>query len=29
VDDLVNVEFDIIGKYIQRQLAPYLDALKK
>jgi riboflavin synthase len=29
VDDLVNIEFDIIGKYIQRQLAPYLDALKK
>jgi riboflavin synthase len=29
VEDLVNIEFDIIGKYIQRQLAPYLDALKK
>lgn len=29
VGDFVNIEFDIIGKYIQRQLAPYLDALKK
>lgn len=28
VNDLVNIEFDIIGKYIQKQLAPYLDALK-
>ncbi len=25
----VNIEFDIIGKYIQKQLAPYLEALKK
>ncbi len=28
-NDLVNIEFDIIGKYIQKQLAPYLEALKK
>lgn len=29
VGDFVNIELDIIGKYIQRQLAPYLDILKK
>ena len=28
IDDLVNIEFDIIGKYIAKYAAPYLNTLK-